>query len=66
MALGVSSLMFALIHLPKHGDPRALATFFPGLLFGWLRSSTGSILAPTLTHAASNLLVVVVEKMVLR
>lgn len=65
-ALIISSLLFALIHLPKHGDPRALATFFPGLLFGWLRSATGSILASTVTHASSNLLVHVVEKMVLR
>jgi membrane protease YdiL (CAAX protease family) len=65
-ALVISSLLFALIHLPKQGDPRALATFFPGLLFGWLRSATGSILASTLTHASSNLLVNVVEKMVLR
>lgn len=65
-ALIISSLLFALIHLPKHGDPRALATFFPGLLFGWLRSATGSILASTVTHAWSNLLVHVVEKTVLR
>jgi len=42
---------------PKDGDPRALATFFPGLLFGWMRSSTKSILAGTLTHASSNILV---------
>ena len=53
----LSSLAFALIHLPKDGDPRALATFFPGLLFGWMRSATGSILASTVTHAASNILV---------
>jgi membrane protease YdiL (CAAX protease family) len=57
LALVLSSLAFALIHLPKDGDPRALATFFPGLLFGWLRSATGSILASTLTHAGSNILI---------
>lgn len=56
LALVLSSLAFALIHLPKEGDPRALATFFPGLLFGWLRSATGSILASTITHGASNIL----------
>lgn len=55
-ALVLSSLAFALIHLPKDGDPRALATFFPGLLFGWMRSATGSILASTITHGASNIL----------
>jgi membrane protease YdiL (CAAX protease family) len=57
IALVLSSAAFALIHLPKDGDPRALATFFPGLWFGWLRSATGSILAPTLAHAGANVLV---------
>ncbi|HET9622128.1 MAG TPA: CPBP family intramembrane glutamic endopeptidase [Kofleriaceae bacterium] len=55
-ALVLSSAAFAVIHLPKDGDPRALATFFPGLLFGWLRSATRSILAPTITHGAANIL----------
>lgn len=56
LALVLSALAFALIHLPKDGDPRALATFFPGLLFGWMRSATGSILASTITHGCSNIL----------
>jgi uncharacterized protein len=66
LALVISAAMFALIHLPKDGDPRALATFFPGLLFGWMRSSTGSILASTLTHAGSNILIRFLDLMVLR
>jgi len=61
LALVISALAFALIHLPKDGDPRALATFFPGLLFGWLRSATGSILASTVTHGASNILARILE-----
>lgn len=65
-ALIISALMFALIHVPKDGDLRSLATFFPGLLFGWMRSSTGSILAPTLAHAASNVLIRVLDQMVLQ
>lgn len=65
-ALVVSALLFAIIHLPKAGDPRTLATFFPGLLFGWMRSATGSILAPVLAHAASNVFIRVLEEMVLR
>ena len=65
-ALVLSSLAFALIHLPKDGDPRALATFFPGLVFGWMRSATGSILAPTITHGASNILARTLEIMVTR
>jgi membrane protease YdiL (CAAX protease family) len=65
-ALLISALMFALIHIPKHGDLRDLATFFPGLLFGWMRSATGSILAPTVAHASSNVLVQVLDRMVMR
>ncbi|HEY0251048.1 MAG TPA: CPBP family intramembrane glutamic endopeptidase [Kofleriaceae bacterium] len=56
-ALLLSSLAFALIHFPREADPRALATFFPGLVFGWMRSATDSILAGTITHGASNILI---------
>ncbi|ACY18510.1 CPBP family intramembrane glutamic endopeptidase [Haliangium ochraceum] len=64
-ALVISALLFALIHLPKGGDPRVLATFFPGLLFGWMRSATGSILAPVLAHGASNVFLRVLDYLVL-
>jgi membrane protease YdiL (CAAX protease family) len=66
LALVLSAAAFAIIHLPKDGDPRALATFFPGLLFGWMRSATGSILASTLTHGASNILIRLLDLTVLR
>ena len=66
IALVLSAAAFALIHLPKDGDPRALATFFPGLLFGWMRSATGSILASTVTHGASNILIRFLELSVMR
>jgi len=66
LALVLSAAAFALIHLPKDGDPRALATFFPGLLFGWMRSATGSILASTITHGFSNILVRVLDLCVQR
>jgi uncharacterized protein len=66
LALVLSAVAFAVIHLPKDGDPRALATFFPGLMFGWMRSATGSILASTVTHAGSNILVRVLDLSVLR
>jgi membrane protease YdiL (CAAX protease family) len=56
LALVLSAAAFALIHLPKEADPRALATFFPGLVFGWMRSATGSIVASTITHGCSNIL----------
>jgi membrane protease YdiL (CAAX protease family) len=66
LALVLSAAVFALIHLPKDGDPRALATFFPGLLFGWMRSATGSILASTVAHASSNILIRVLDLSLLR
>ena len=65
-ALILSAAAFALVHLPKDGDPRALATFFPGLLFGWMRSRTGSILASTTAHAGSNILINLLDLAVLR
>jgi uncharacterized protein len=61
LALVLSSLAFALVHLPRTGDPRQLMTFFPGLLFGWMRSSTRSVLAPTVMHASCNVLIYLLE-----
>lgn len=66
LALFLSSLAFALVHLPKNGDPRALATFFPGLLFGWMRSATGSITSSVAVHAASNIWVRLLDLTFLR
>jgi uncharacterized protein len=64
-ALVLSSALFALGHLMVEPDPRRLAVFFPGLLFGWMRSATGSILAGTLAHAASNLFITLLERSLL-
>jgi membrane protease YdiL (CAAX protease family) len=62
LALVLSSAAFALVHLPRTGgDPRELIKFFPGLLFGWMRSATGSILAGTITHGSANILVRIIE-----
>ncbi len=66
LALVLSSAAFAVIHLPKEADPRALATFFPGLLFGWMRSATGSILASTISHGSCNILARCLEIVVSR
>lgn len=60
-ALVLSAAAFALIHLPREGDPRALATFFPGLVFGWMRSATGSIVASAVAHGGANILARVLE-----
>jgi membrane protease YdiL (CAAX protease family) len=52
--------LFALGHLvvPR---PWRLGTFFPGLLFGWLRERTGGLAAPILLHALSNLFIATLE-----
>lgn len=55
LALLVSALLFALGHVLVDLDPRRFAVFFPGLLFGWMRSATGSIAAGVLAHASANL-----------
>ena len=61
-ALVMSSALFAVVHLVRL-DPRELAVFFPGLLFGWMRSATGSVLAGTIAHASSNLFIHVLAQM---
>ncbi len=42
-------------------QPWRLATFLPGLLFGWLRARTGDIAAPVFVHALSNLVLATLE-----
>lgn len=61
-ALVISSALFAVTHLAIGFDPRRLATFFPGLLFGWLRSATGSIAAAVVVHAGANILIDLLQK----
>ena len=52
--------LFALGHLVVL-QPWRLGTFFPGLLFGWLRERTGNVAAPILVHALSNILMATLE-----
>ncbi len=55
-SLLVTSLIFALGHYLVDFRVQRLAVFFPSLLFGWMRAGTGSLAAPILYHAASNVL----------
>jgi membrane protease YdiL (CAAX protease family) len=55
-----TQFLFAAGHLVTL-QPWRLATFFPGLLFGWLRARTGSVVAPAVVHTLSNLLVLVLD-----
>jgi membrane protease YdiL (CAAX protease family) len=52
--------LFALGHLVVL-QPWRLGTFFPGLLFGWLRERTGGLAAPVVFHALSNVFVATLE-----
>jgi membrane protease YdiL (CAAX protease family) len=52
--------LFALGHLVVL-QPWRLATFFPGLLFGWLRARTDDVAAAVVLHALSNLFIATLE-----
>lgn len=52
----LTALLFALGHFVGEYSPVRLATFFPGLLFGFLRSRTQGTLASIFYHAAANIL----------
>jgi len=56
--------LFAAGHLVTL-QPWRLATFLPGLLFGWMRARTGNVVAPAVAHALSNLLLVVLDASVI-
>ncbi|HYS82369.1 MAG TPA: MXAN_2755 family glutamic-type intramembrane protease [Anaeromyxobacteraceae bacterium] len=55
-----TQVLFALGHLVVFQAWR-LGTFFPGLLFGWLRERTGGLAAPVLFHALSNVFIAILE-----
>ncbi len=55
-ALVLQAALFALVHLAAEPRLDKLATFFPGLLFGWLRAWRGGIGAALVLHALSNVL----------
>jgi membrane protease YdiL (CAAX protease family) len=52
-----ASALFALGHLGEGMHADRLATFLPGLWFGWLRAATGNIYGAVVLHGASNLLI---------
>lgn len=52
--------LFAVGHLLTPA-PFRLATFFPGLLFGWMAARQGRVLPAVIVHAASNLLIATLE-----
>ena len=56
----ITSLLFALIHLPS-GDISRLLTFFPGLLFGFIRYKTNGLIGAIFCHAMCNMMMVVMN-----
>lgn len=55
-----TQLLFAAGHLVVL-EPWRLGTFFPGLLFGWVRARTGDVAAAVVLHALSNLFIATLE-----
>lgn len=62
-AVLVSSAVFALGHLIAIPAATRLAVFFPSLLFGWLRSRTGSIWPAVVLHAVSNVVLAMLDRL---
>lgn len=59
-AIVISSLFFAISHLPS-GNITRLATFFPGLLFGIIRYKTHSLVPAIICHAGCNMMMFVLS-----
>jgi membrane protease YdiL (CAAX protease family) len=53
-AIPVTAALFAGGHFLVDMRVDRLATFFPALVFGWLKERRGSLCAPILFHASSN------------
>lgn len=54
MALVTQAALFGAVHVIATPNPAQLATFFPGLVFGWLRAWRGGIGAAIVFHALCN------------
>src|SRR6266699_3739055 len=61
VAVGTSALLFALVHVPSYGLAAMPVDLSAGLLFGWQRWASGRWTVPAATHAAANLLAVILR-----
>jgi membrane protease YdiL (CAAX protease family) len=57
-AVVLSSVAFAVVHVPLYGGAVFWVDLGAGLLLGWQRWASGSWAAPAATHAAANILAV--------
>ena len=53
-AVVITAALFAVGHFITDMRPDRLATFFPALVFGWLKERRGSLVGPVLFHASAN------------
>lgn len=61
-SLPIASLVFVAGHLAVRPALWQLGIFFPGLVFGWMRVRSGSLLAPVLYHALCNVGMYVLQR----
>jgi membrane protease YdiL (CAAX protease family) len=61
VAVAGSALLFALIHVPLYGGAAFPVDLGAGLLLSWQRWASGTWTVPAATHAAANLLAVVLR-----
>ena len=61
VAVGLTALAFALIHVPLYGLAAFPVDLGAGLLFGWQRWAAGTWTVPAGTHAVANLLAVLLR-----
>jgi membrane protease YdiL (CAAX protease family) len=59
VAIVVTALAFAAIHLPLYGVAAFPVDLGAGLLLSWQRAASGSWVAPAATHALANVLAVI-------
>jgi membrane protease YdiL (CAAX protease family) len=59
VAVVASALAFALVHIPSYGLAALPVDLGAGLLLGWQRWASGRWTVPAATHAAANLLAVI-------
>ena len=61
VAIGVTALVFALVHVPLYGVAVFPVDLGAGLLLSWQRWASGSWTAPAATHAAANVVMTVMR-----
>jgi membrane protease YdiL (CAAX protease family) len=61
LAVAGSAIAFALVHVPSYGPAALPVDLGAGLLLGWQRWASGRWTVPAATHAAANLLAVILR-----